>query len=141
VAHEHGLHRSVCRHLFPEIERVVRTELYENALENIISTRGSPNRPRFLREIGEVLVLGELPFGYFGFKLFTRLNEHLYLSIWDEAQRERIKADPVPNRHAAVHGLVIYKSFKNSLNTIIMTDYVFRIIHVLKAIMKSTAPD
>ena len=33
--------------------------------------------------------------------------------------------DPVPNRHAALHGRVSYASEKSSLNMLIMTDFIF----------------
>ena len=48
-----------------------------------------------------------------------------------------MEADAVPNRHAAVHGLVVYRSFKNSLNTLFMTDYVFQIVNAVKKRMAS----
>ncbi|MCY4138623.1 MAG: hypothetical protein OXF56_10200 [Rhodobacteraceae bacterium] len=38
----------------------------------------------------------------------------------------------MPNRHAAVHGLVVYSSMQNSLNAIFMADYIFQPIGVLK---------
>ncbi len=49
-----------------------------------------------------------------------------------EVAMERFAQDPVPNRHAAVHGLVSYSSMQNSLNTIFMADYIFQVISFLK---------
>jgi hypothetical protein len=73
------------------------------------------------------------PRGYFGLALFTRLTEHLYVHIGDSKTKlARMALDPVPNRHAAIHGLVVYSSFKNSLNTLFMTDYIFQVIDALK---------
>jgi hypothetical protein len=40
--------------------------------------------------------------------------------------------DAVRNRHAALHGIVTYNSFKNSLNAIFLADYVFQVIHAFK---------
>jgi hypothetical protein len=39
----------------------------------------------------------------------------------DEA-RKQIRLDAVPNRHAALHGIVPYSSFKSSLNAIFLID-------------------
>jgi len=44
----------------------------------------------------------------------------------------RMEADPVPNRHAALHGIIVYRSFKNSLNAIFMTDYIFQVVDAVK---------
>ena len=40
--------------------------------------------------------------------------------------------DPVPNRHAAIHGRVAYSTHKHSMNMLILTDYVFRILPPLE---------
>ena len=39
---------------------------------------------------------------------------------------------PAPNRHAATHGWAVYDSEQDSLNTIICTDYVYRVATALK---------
>ena len=67
-----------------------------------------------------------------GMTLFIRLTEHLYLSFWDEAKREELRADPVPNRHAAIHGMIVYKSVWNALNVIFMADLAYQIVHLAK---------
>jgi hypothetical protein len=38
----------------------------------------------------------------------------------------------VPNRHAAIHGLIVYNSFWHSLNAIFIADYAFQIIAAVK---------
>jgi hypothetical protein len=68
----------------------------------------------------------------YGLNLFRRLTKHLYENVRTEPDRQRFAQDPVPNRHAAVHGLVIYSSMQNSLNTIFMADYIFQVISFLK---------
>ena len=39
-----------------------------------------------------------------------------------------MRATDVPNRHASIHGLVSYSTFKHSMNMIIMADYIFQIL-------------
>ena len=129
-AHEAGLHRSVCRLLLPEIERVARIELHGDRLEHMTNQR-------LLRELTGRLTPGEIePRGYYGLILFRHLTEHLYEPVKTEADRQRFAQDPVPNRHAAVHGLVTYSSPLNSLNTIFMADYVFQVISYLKGLTR-----
>jgi hypothetical protein len=41
-------------------------------------------------------------------------------------------AGPAPNRHAATHGWAVYDSVRDSLNTIICADYVYRVATALK---------
>jgi hypothetical protein len=125
-AHEAGLYRCVCRVLLPAVERVARIELHGNSLQRITDQRK-------LRELAGNLTLREIePQGFYGTYLFRRLIKHLYEHVEDEADRKRFAQDPVPNRHAALHGLVIYSSMQNSLNTIFMADYVFQVISALK---------
>jgi hypothetical protein len=129
TAHEIGHFRSVVRLLFPEIERVATTD---GTLKRFVNKKGL--KPiQLLQELaGKLSVSDVQPRGYFGLALFQRLTDHLYVSVWTDEKRTHMEADTVPNRHAAVHGLVVYRSFKNSLNTLFMTDYVFQIIDVIK---------
>lgn len=126
-AHEAGLYRAVCRHLFPEVERVSRIEIHEGSFERITSQNK-------LQELAGGFTPGQIePGGLFALQLFRRLSQHLYADVRDEQVRQQMEKDAVPNRHAAVHGLVVYKSPKNSLNTIFMTDYLFQIVHLIKS--------
>ena len=133
AAHEACFYRSVCRVLMPEIERVARAELHDGRLERIASQRR-------LRELA-----GKLPLfaantpGLYSLNLYRRLSKHLYEDIRNEADLERFAQDPVPNRHAAVHGLVLYSSMQNSLNVIFMADYIFLVISVLKRLASAQA--
>ncbi len=130
-AHEAGFHRSVCRVLMPEIERVSRVELYKGRLKGIASLP-------LLRELaGRLPITAVEPGGFLALNLFRRLSEHLYEDVWDEDSRRRFAEDPVPNRHAAVHGLVVYSSMQNSLNAIFMADFIFQAIGILKILPSS----
>lgn len=65
--------------------------------------------------------------------LFKILQEHIYEPVKTSDALERFACDPVPNRHAAIHGLIIYDTELNSLNTLIMADYIFYLIGQLSA--------
>ena len=135
-AHGYGLHRSVCRVLFPEVDRLLRTELFGRRTGN-----------ETYKKIVETLVNDKalddfLPGGWFDFDYFGHLtaairersddalDERIFglFSRVEEDDLQRVGQDPVPNRHAAMHGLVSYSSPQNSLNTIFVADYMFRLI-------------
>jgi hypothetical protein len=111
-AHEGGHYRCVCRVLFPEIERMIGVGRRKtDMLEKLTGTRD----------------LADLAFRErFGLILFDRLVDHMYEDVGDK--REKFERDPVPNRHAAMHGLVQYSTHKHSMNMLILTDYVFEIL-------------
>ena len=103
-----------------------RIELHGDKLQNITS------QPLLKKLAGELTPASIEPRGYYGLILFRRLTEHLYEHVKSEADRKRFAQDPIPNRHAAVHGLVTYSSMQNSLNAIFMAEYVFQVISFLK---------
>ena len=135
-AHGYGLHRSVCRVLFPEIERMLRTELFGRRT-------GRENYQKIVETLVEDKTLDDfLPGGRFDFDYFGHLtaavmehsddafNERIFglFRRVDEDDLQRVGQDPVPNRHAAMHGYVSYSSSQNSLNAIFVADYMFRLI-------------
>ena len=115
-AHEAGLYRGTCRTLFPEIERMIGAgnvgsrKMLDKLLEESEDPAG-----RAFREIYNPV-------------LFNCLVRHAYERVVTEDERARFEQDPVPNRHAAVHGLVAYTTHKHSMNMLILTEYVFRIL-------------
>jgi hypothetical protein len=125
IAHENGLYRSVVRTLFPEIERVARNDLYRGALGSISVQHG------FAQLVNKLAFPDLDPAGFFGLTQLNRLREHLYIRVTKE-NRKKIEADAVPNRHAAIHGIVVYSTAKNSLNTIFMTDYIYQVVNAVK---------
>ena len=134
-AHEAGLYRSVCRVLFPEIERVSRMELHGGRIEPIASQR-------LLRELTRRLPLSCVePPGFYHLSLFRRLTKHLYEHVRDEKDRRRFARDPVPNRHAAMHGLVVYSSMQNSLNALFMAEHIFQVIGMLRSLSAAQRRD
>lgn len=95
-----------------------------------------------MRELaGKLPITAVEPGGFLALNLFCRLSEHLYEDVWDEDSRRRFTQDPVPNHHAAVHGLVVYSSMQNSLNAIFMADIIFQAISVLKRMASGQTPD
>ena len=138
-AHECGLYRCVCRVLFPELERVFRTAMFENKMK-------SGNYKAFIKTLvdDDDRNIGDFtPRGLYELYIFQRLtmalrekhpaenNECIYGPFQDivsEQDRKRLEQDPVPNRHAAMHGYVVYSSQQNSLNAIFMADYIWGVV-------------
>lgn len=122
--HEAGAYRAVSRLVFPEIERLATAAFPEAG-----GKQGGPVVA--LRAYAAELYLDQTePGGAVGGELFRRLDEHLYQSVHTPAEVERARLDQVPMRHAALHGRVPYNSFRNSLNALIMTDYVLQVISI-----------
>ena len=158
-AHETGLYRSVCRVLFPEVERVFRAELFDHAERSVSSDEWIRKLVSDDRPLEEFVSNGLYDLSVFG-HLTKSVREKdrrergdrpvsedderifgLFSSVWSEAARQRLRSDPVPNRHAAIHGLVVYSSPQHSLNTIFMADYVFQIIPREARSVVSRTPD
>lgn len=119
-AHEHENYRCVCRVLFPEIERVIKLNLFSGA--------GSVRTNKMLEKLTSDRPLEDfVSKEAFGLVLFGRLIKHLYEQVSDE-ERSKFEQNFVPNRHAAIHGLVSYSTHKHSMNMIIMADYIFQIL-------------
>ena len=125
IAHENGLYQLVPPALFTAIERAVRVCLYDDKVGSISV------RDQLVNLVGR-LPLSILPDGTLAFVGFVQLSHHLYENIHTDEVRERFLGASIPNRHAVIHGLVIYASEKSSLNSIFVAMYVFRILTVLK---------
>ena len=122
-AHAIGHYRCVCRVLFPAIEREFRVRFFDGAAGPIPSKKmlSALTDHRHLEDL--------LPKEAYGWILLGRLLRHLYERVDDE-NVTRIRVDHVPNRHASLHGLVSYSTHKNSVNMIVMADYIFQILAV-----------
>ena len=132
-AHEHKNYRCVCRVLFPEIERMIKFNLFNDA--------GRVRTSEMLGKLTDERPLEELiSREAFGLVLFGRLVKHLYEQVSDE-QRSKFEQNFVPNRHAAMHGLVSYSTHKHSMNMIIMADYIFQILPPPPATALSSASE
>lgn len=122
-AHECALYRCACRVLLPEIERVIREDWLDVSSiatlkqEQIERAMNKKYLEDFVLKAPEDLVL------------FDQLATHLFKYVESHNQ---VLQETTPNRHAASHGWVSYSSKKNSLNTIICADYVFRLVTSFK---------
>ena len=125
-SHESDRYLSVCRNLIPEMERIVRINLYGDK----VGSFSVEKQMDIYFGILPVSVLPDRSLGWVGFKY---LQSHLYTHIKNEADRERYVNHQIPNRHAAMHGLVTYDKVQNSLNSIFVADYVLQLITAWKA--------
>ena len=129
-AHDEGHYRCVCRVLFPEIEREFRIKFFDDIAGPISSTK----MLEALKNRGKIQNIRQRE--AYGWILFDRLVNHQYEPV-DDVNRAQYEDDYVPNRHASIHGLVSYSTFKHSMNMIIMADYVFQIF---TSMAKLTSP-
>ena len=124
-AHRLGLYRVAPTLLFPHIERVARDALQPGAM-------GASPTARLSDAVG---TLGASEFvmpGVSGLRLYSKLADHLYRQVRAPDEVAAAENNPVPNRHAVLHGRVNYASEKSSLNMLIMADFIFDAISKLK---------
>jgi hypothetical protein len=130
AAHGAGLYRCAPRLLFPEIERVARLELHGGELDRIT------NQDKLVQAIGSLTPAEMASTGVTGLRFYKKLTEHLYRHLKDADRVAAAKADPVPNRHAAVHGIISYTSAKSSLNALLVADYLLQAISTIKRLAR-----
>lgn len=135
AAHGQGQYRAVTRMLFPEIERVYRAELMEGKLKGLTG-------------LGDLRgAIPELPASLFGplddpgVQLVRRLLDHLYRRVESDAEVAAIIDDPVPNRHASIHGIIVYASANSSINMLIMAEFLFIVIGAVKRAQDEPSED
>ena len=126
-AHGAGLYRATVRVLFPEIERVARTDLLEGTLKGIASLVE-------IRQASENLGFSafEQLGGWPVFAQFATMSHHLYERVETPDRLAQLSTQSVPNRHAALHGLIPYNSLQSSLSALIMAEFMFKIVTILK---------
>lgn len=133
TAHGAGLYRCAPRLLFPEIERVSRKEIYGGALSKMASQK------RLVDAIGGLGLSEVSSIGVVGLRFYRKLTEHLYINVLNDTAVIALMADPVPNRHASLHGIIPYNSPKSSINAILVADYLLRAISALKQLAVTDA--
>ncbi|MES1975587.1 MAG: hypothetical protein V4472_24280 [Pseudomonadota bacterium] len=133
AAHGAGLYRCAPRLLFPEIERVSRKEIHGGALDKMASQQ------RLMEAIGGLTPAEMSSTGVAGLRFYKKLTRHLYMHMKDEAAVGIALADPVPNRHASLHGIVSYSSPQSSINAILAADYLLRAISTIKQLAAEDA--
>jgi hypothetical protein len=142
-AHELGLYRVAPRLLFPELERVGVDEFHDGQHFEV-NARGKPVGKASLKEIRNIF--GKLPAGVtfrfpYGWRLYKKVQSHLYEAVQMSEQISTAKENSVPNRHAALHGIVQYNTPQTSLNAIIMADFMFHLMDRLKYYVESSNND
>jgi len=125
AAHRSGLYRVAPRLLFPEIERLARTEL-GSLLEVTASQR------QFRHAASEMGSENFVRTGILTLRLFGAFSNRIYAKVETNAELESVRADPVPNRHAVVHGLAVYNTQKSSLNALIIAEFVLLTVDAVK---------
>jgi hypothetical protein len=125
LCHEARLYRPCVRTLFPEIERVVRDEILEGRLDGIAGLKEFRDAVSFLPAY-EITSRSTTSMA-----LYKRLQRHLYAKADQPTLLHALEKEAVPNRHAALHGLLPYKAQQNSINALIMTDFAFMLVSVL----------
>lgn len=139
-AHGYGLYKSVCRLLFPEIDRLLHVEIFGRR------TGSAKYNEAVSKLVSDKTLDDFIPGGWYDFDYFAHLTKAIRQSGVSELDDrifgiftpvkendlQRLEQDPVPNRHAVVHGYVSYSSPQNSLNTIFIADYIFRLISQLR---------
>jgi len=124
ACHRAGLYRSAVLTLLPSVEMEFR-RTFEispgDPAASLIELRGTIKMAP-----AQYITSHVAPFD-----LFRILDTHLYATVKTPEALRRFEGDPIPNRHAAIHGLIEYADELHSLNTIIMADYVFFLISQL----------
>ena len=134
------------RTLFPEIERVACAELYAGSrkyrkddAENSKSLEiGITSLPDCAETVGE-LPVGHVLTTDYGYALYIKPEKHLYKTVRRPDEIAAAVADAVLNQHASLHGIVTYSTMKNSLNALIMTDFVFHLVGQIKMVSMEIA--
>lgn len=126
AAHGDNYFRCAPRLLYPEIERVSRVELHDGTMEPITSQHALQER------IADLTPYDLSDWGMAGFHFYDQLREHLYARCHHPDERERVVQSTIPNRHAALHGLTTYNTFKTSLNALLIADFAFSAITAIK---------
>ncbi len=134
-AFEAGLYRSVVRVLFPEIERVACETVYGGSrkdwsFEENAHTRSQNTSLRAVREaLWKRLPVGLALHADLGFTLVELMDEHLYVHVGStEEEMKNFRSNPIPNRHASLHGFVTYSSRQNAYNALAMSAFMFETI-------------
>lgn len=87
------------------------------------------------------LPAGLAVYANFGFVLTEKMVNHLY----HEAKTPRgiaiLRADPVPSRHATIHGVIAYANRQNAYNAICMAAFMFDTIMRVHNFAERSAQD
>lgn len=127
--HRHGFYRASVLTLLPTIEREFR----------LAAGKGPGGKAASLEELR--IAINTVPAGVVlrpvaPLYLSEILDQHIYKNLNTPEEVELFSKNPIPNRHAAIHGHVSYTSSLNSLNTIILAEYVFFAISQIMSLIE-----
>lgn len=133
-AHGAGLYRATVRVLLPEIERFARQHLMPTTRKSFASLN---EIRKATGELGwsEIQIAANGP----AFLQFGAMSHHLYERIEQQDRFDEIAKSHVPNRHAALHGLISYNSHQSSLSALIMAEFMFKMMSFLRS--QQSAPE
>lgn len=117
-AHQNGHYRSVTRSLIPEFERIFRLNLLDGNPGKISDSKIKAT----LENDGEFSYIVD---SYSDFFIIEKFSNYFYENV----NKQNINSyKEIPNRHAALHGVVPYSTIKNSMNMLILAEYFLRIL-------------
>ena len=127
-AHGAGLYRCTVRMIFPEIERFAREHLLKVPLKSLASLT---EVRRATGELGwsDLKTAADGPM----FLQFGAMIHHLYEKVEKPDRLSEIAKSPIPNRHAALHGFIVYNTLQSSLAALIMAEFMIKMISYLKS--------
>ena len=123
--HRDGRFRLTTRALLPDIERIILEDWMGNEKEKVQSLGEG-----MLHEVINKKNLEDFaPDNIYDLRLFGYLINVLYKN---GSKRKEFQGENFPNRHAALHGWILYSTREDSLNIIIFADYILRLVPLFK---------
>lgn len=132
-AHGHGLYRACTRTLFPEIERISRLTFHANDPSKRVTSQHD-----LIEAVGKLCPGDMKSRGMPGFRLFMTLAKHAYDHVGTVDEVARFELTEIPNRHAALHGVLSYNSFKSSINSLFFFDFVTDVVEIIRSERQKT---
>ena len=120
VAHEIGHYLSVPRVLFPEFENIFRKILNFNGTGQIFSNK---LKEKLFDSGGSSWFF--IVESSFDVELKNKFRSHLYEKV-TARNIKNFEGSSIPNRHAVIHALVKYATIKDSINALILAEYILR---------------
>ena len=115
-AHQNSYYRLVPRSLIPEFERIFRLNLLDG-------NPGKLSDSKIKATLENDSEFSYIVDSYSDFSIIEKFSNYLYENV---NKRNINSYKEIPNRHAALHGVVPYSTFKNSMNMLILAEYFLR---------------
>ncbi|WP_128254773.1 hypothetical protein [Falsirhodobacter deserti] len=133
ACHRNKLYRSAVLTLFPVLENEYRQAF-----------KREPKGQASLRDLRTAMM--EVPIGVAfkdlaSYDLIQIVHKHLYAQVVSPESIELFENNLIPNRNAAIHGLVDYNNEISSLNAIFLAEYVLYLIAQIKPYLVEQEPN